>query len=325
MNHLPGRRQLIAAATGALVGSTARAQSEFPSRPLRLIIPFPGGFTDMLARLVAQPLGVALGQPVSVEQKPGGSGQIAAAELLRVAADGHTLMLIHIGTHALNPALYAKLSYNPDGDFAPLSELVRLPNLLIASPALGVNSVADLLDLARKNPQKLLFASPGNGSSGHLAGELLRSRASIQVGHVPYKGASESVLDLSAGRVHFSFDTLAQGSALAKAGKVKALAVTSPGRHPAFPEIPTMSESGFPGWETGPWFGLAVRSGTPEPIVERLARETRKALAAPDVRERLNGMGATPVGSSPGEFRQYILEEQKRWGELIRTLGIRAE
>lgn len=325
MKHLPTRRQLILAATGVIVGPPARAQSDFPSRPLRLIIPFPGGFTDTLTRLVAQPLGVALGQPVAVEQKPGGSGQIAAAELLRTPADGHALMLIHIGTHALNPALYAKLTYNPDSDFAPVSELVRLPNLLIASPSLGVNSVADLLELARKNPQKLLFASPGTGSSGHLAGELLRTRASIQVGHVPYKGASESVLDLSAGRVHFSFDTLAQGSALAKAGKVKALAVTSLERHPAFPEIPTMSESGFPGWETGPWFGLAVRAGTPEPVVERLSREIRKALAAPDVRDRLTGMGATPVGSSPGEFRQSILAEQKRWGELIRTLGIRAE
>ena len=325
MKHLPTRRQLILAAMGVLVGPSANAQSEFPSRPLRLIIPFPGGFTDTLARLVAQPLGVALGQPVAVEQKPGGSGQIAAAELLRAPADGHTLMLIHIGTHALNPALNAKLSYHPDSDFTPLSELVRLPNLLIASPTLGVNSVADLLDLARKNPQQLLFASPGTGSSGHLAGELLRARAALQVGHVPYKGASESVLDLSAGRVHFSFDTLAQGSALAKAGKVKALAVTSLERHPAFPEIPTMSESGFPGWETGPWFGLAVRAGTAEPIVDRLSREIRKALAAPDVRDRLISMGATPVGNSPSEFRQYIVAEQKRWGDLIRTLGIRAE
>ena len=325
MTYSPARRNICLAALGALATKPALGQADFPSRPLRLIIPFPGGFTDTLARVVAQPLSSALGQPVAVEQKPGGSGQIAAGELLRAPADGHTMMLIHVGTHALNQALFSKLSYDANADFSPLSELVRLPNLLIASPSLGVRSVSELVELARSKPDTLLFASPGNGSSGHLAGELFRTRASIRVSHVPYKGASESVLDLSAGRVHFSFDTLAQGSALSRAGKVTALAVTSPERHPAFPDIPTMSESGFPGWETGPWFGLAARSGTPEPIVTRLADEIRRALALPDVQSRLTAMGATPIGSTPQAFRQQIAAEQKRWGDLIRSIGIRVE
>lgn len=325
MPNIVKRRNLLAAALASVAVSSVIGQPEFPSRPLRLIIPFPGGFTDMLARLVAQPLGSALGQTVVVEQKPGGSGQIAASDLLRAPPDGHTIMLIHIGTHALNQALLPKLSYDAAADFTPLSELVRLPNLLIASPSLGVSSVRDLVELARSKPDSLLFASPGNGSSGHLAGELFRARASIRVGHVPYKGASDSILDLSAGRVHFSFDTLAQGGELARAGKVKALAVTSLDRHPAFPEIPTMSEAGFPGWETGPWFGLAVRAGTPEPIVIRLASDIRAALARTDVSERLIALGATPIGSSPQAFREHIASEQARWGDLIRTLGIRAQ
>lgn len=318
------RRQACLALPLGPSAFAARAQA-FPTRPLRLIIPFPGGFTDTLARLVGQKMSEFLGQPVVVEQKPGGSGQIGAAEALRAPADGHTLFLIHIGTHAINPALFSRLSYDAEKDFIPVTELVRVPNLLVASPTLGINSVAELVAMAKAKPQTLFFASPGNGSSGHLAGELFKSSAQVQVTHVPYKGTSETVQDLVSGRVHFSFDTLAQGAALAQGGKVKALAVTSARRHPSFPDIPTMAESGFPGWETGPWFGLAVRQGTPPDAVRRLHAEASKALQAADVRDKLLAMGSTPVGDRPEQFAAFIRAEAHRWGDVVRTLGLKAE
>jgi len=318
------RRLFCAGLSLAALAPSAWAQ-EYPVKPIRLIIPFPGGFTDTLARLVGIKMGESLGQPVVVEQKAGGSGQIAASEVLRAPADGNTLFLIHIGTHAINPHLFAKLSYDPETDFVPITELARVPNLLVASPTLEVQSVSELVALAKSKPQTLFFASPGNGSSGHLAGELFKSVAGVQVTHVPYKGASESVQDLVAGRIHFMFDTLAQGGALAKAGKVRPLAVTSARRHNAFPEFPTMVESGFPDWDTGPWFGLAVRQGTPPAVVRRIHTEALKAHNNPDVQGRLIALGSTPGGDTPEHFAATIRSESQRWGKLIRALDLRAE
>ena len=301
------------------------AQAAFPNKPIRLIIPFPGGFTDTLARLVAQKMGESMGQTVVVEQRPGGSGQIAATETQRAPADGYTIFMIHIGTHAINPHILPKLSYDPLKDFIPLTELARVPNLLITSPTLPVRSVQELIALAKAKPGSLFYASPGNGSSGHLAGELFKSLAGVDIVHVPYKGAAETIQDLSTGRVNMMFDSLAQGGSLAKAGKVNGLAVTSAKRHPSFPDFPTMVESGFAGWETGPWFGLALKAGTPEDIVKRLHSEATKALAGPVVAERLIALGATPIGSSPAEFSAYIKSESARWGKLVRDNNIKAE
>lgn len=319
------RRDFCAGLAVSLTTGGAAAQP-FPSRPVRLILPFPGGFVDAMARLVAERMSERLGQPVLVEQRPGGSGQIAASELLRSAADGHTMMMIHIGTHAINPHLFPKLSYDPVKDFMPLTQLVTVPNLLLCSPTLaGVNSASDLAALAKAKPGTLFFASPGSGSSGHMAGELFRSKAGVQVTHVPYKGTAEALQDLSTGRIHFMFDTLAQGAALAKGGKVRALAVTSAQRHPKFPEYATMAESGFPGWETGAWFGLAVRSGTPAAVAQRLQEEAVRALGNPELHERLLSMGATPVGDSAEHFMATIQAESQRWGKLIRDLGLKLE
>ena len=319
------RRRLFCASVSLAALAPRVWAQEYPVKPIRLIIPFPGGFTDTLARLVGTKMGESLGQAVVVEQKPGASGQIAASEVLRAPADGHTLFMIHIGTHAINPHLFAKLSYDPEKDFIPITELARVPNLLVASPTLAVQNVSELVALAKSKPQALFFASPGNGSSGHLAGELFKSLAGVQVIHVPYKGAAESVQDLVSGRVHFMFDSLAQGGALAKAGKVRALAVTSAARHSAFPDYPTMVESGFPGWETGPWFGLAVRQGTPPAVVQRIHTEAVKALNSPEVRDRLVGLGSTPVGDTPEHFATTIRSESERWRKMIRTLDLKAE
>lgn len=320
----PRRRLLQACVAGAAFGPAALRAQAFPNRPIRFVVPFPGGFTDMLARSVGQKMGDALGQPVLVENKPGASGAIGAQEVLRAPADGHALFLGHIGTHALNPHLQAKLAYDP-AELVPVSLLVRLPNLLVASPVLPVSSVQELVALARGKPRELSYASPGNGTSGHLAAELLKVRAGIDLVHVPYKGTAEALQDLGAGRVHLMFDTVAQGLAQARGGRVRALAVTSPVRHPLAPEIPTMVEAGFPGWDTSTWFGVMVRAGTPPDLVARLNAEAVRALAAPDVRERLVATGATVVGDTPAEFAAFVKAEHERWGEVIRRAGIRAD
>lgn len=319
------RRQVCALIAGLPICVTQTFAQAFPFKPIRLVIPFPGGFTDTLARMVGQKMSEGLGQAVVIEQRPGGSGQIAAAEVMKSPADGHTLFMVHIGTHALNVHVLQKLNYDPERDFTPVIELVRVPNLLVISPTLPAASIADLLTFAKARPGTLFYASPGNGSSGHLAGELLKTRAGIDITHVPYKGTAEALQDLFTGRVHLMFDTLAQGAQLAKAGKVKALAVTSAQRHGAFPEFPTMAESGFPGWDTGPWFGLAVRNGTPEAAARTLHSSAAQALAAPEVRDRLLALGALPVGGSAQEFASRIRSESARWGSLARDLGIKAD
>ena len=319
------RRLLAAMVCLPMTPGLLSAQTAYPNKAIRLIVPFPGGFTDTLARLVGQKMGDAMGQAVVVEQRPGGSGQIAASETLRAPADGYTLFMIHIGTHAINPHLLPKLSYDPVKDFLPVTELARVPNLLVTSPTVAARTVQELVALAKAKPGSLFYASPGNGSSGHLAGELFKSLAGVDIVHVPYKGAAETVQDLITGRVHMMFDTLAQGGALARSGKVNALAVTSAQRHPSFADFPTMSESGFAGWDTGPWFGLAVKAGTPDDIVRRLQSEGAKALANPAVRDRLVALGATPVGSTPEEFSAFIKQESSRWGKLVKEVGIKAE
>jgi len=321
------RRDFLSAlALPALIPATSAAQAgPYPQRPIRLVIPFPGGFTDTLARLVGQKMSEGLGQPILVEQKPGGSGQIAAAEVLRAPADGHTLFMIHIGTHAVNQHLFPKLNYDAEKDFFPITEVARVPNLLVVSPTLPVRTVAELVAFAKAKPGELFYASPGNGSSGHLAAALFKATANVDIQHVPYKGTTEALQDLATGRVNMMFDTLAQGGGLARAGKLRGLAVTSQQRHPSYPEFPTMIESGFAGWNTGPWFGLAVRSGTPDEIVRRIQAEAAKALATPALRDRLIEIGATPIASNSEEFAAFIKSESARWGNLVRTLSIKAE
>jgi tripartite-type tricarboxylate transporter receptor subunit TctC len=325
MTTPPARRRLMVAGTAALALSAgpALAQTGFPNRPIRFVVPFPGGFTDALARLVGQKMADAMGQPVLVENRPGASGAIGAQEVLRAPADGHTMFLGHIGTHALNPHLQDKLAYDP-AELAPVSLLVQLPNLLTVSPTLAASSVQELVAMAKARPGELSYASPGSGTSGHLAAELLKVQAGVNLVHVPYKGTAEALADLGSGRVQLMFDTVAQGMAQAKAGRVKALAVTSPQRHPLAPELPTMAESGFPGWDTGAWFGVMVRAGTPPELVARLHAEAARALNAAEVRERLVSMGAAPVGNSPTEFGAFIRAESARWGEVIRKAGIKA-
>jgi len=293
--------------------------------PVRIIVPFPGGVADALARQLGAVLSGLLGQPLLVENRPGASGQIGIQELMRSPADGRTLFMGHIGTHAVNPHLFAKLSYDPDRDLVPVTLLAAVPNLLVVHPSVPARDVRELVALARAKPGGLSYASPGNGTSGHLAGELFKSLAGTDIVHVPYKGAAPAMQDLIGGQVQLMFDTFVQSYSQAKAGKLRALAVTSLRRQASAPEVPTMDESGFPGWETGPWFGLFVRAGTPEAAVRRLHVQSARALGAPEVLERLVAQGMDVIGSGPAEFAAFIRAESNRWGKLVRSLGIRAE
>lgn len=301
------------------------AAQGFPSRPIRFVVPFPGGFSDALARQVGAKLGASLGQPVVVENKPGASGQIGAQEVLRASADGHTLFMGHIGTHAINPHLFARLAYDPRKDFVPVTLLATVPNLLVVHPSVSARTVGELVALAKAKPGALAYASPGNGTSGHLAAELFKSRAGIDLVHIPYKGAAPALQDLIGGQVQLLFDTLAQAYPQAKSGRVRALAQTGATRHPTAPDVPTMDEAGFRGWQTGPWFGVFVRAGTPEAVVQRLNAALVAALAQPDVRSSLTAQGATPVGDTPEAFGAFIRAESARWGAVVKEVGIRAE
>ncbi len=292
---------------------------------MRIVVPFPGGVADSLARLLSPKMSAALGQPVVVENRPGASGSIAAQEVIRAPADGHTLFLGHIGTHAINPHLFTKLSYDPEKDFAPVSLLISVPNLLVVHPSVPAANVRELVAYAKAKPGALSYASPGSGSSGHLAAELFKSLAGVDIVHVPYKGAAPALQDLMGGQVQVLFDTLAQALPQAKVGKVRALAVTTLRRQPVAPDIPTMDEQGFTGWQTGPWFGFFLRAGTPEVLVNRLNGEAVNALQASDVRDRLVALGVDMIGSSPAQFAAFIRTERERWGKVVREAGIRAE
>ncbi len=322
--------RMIAAVIGAVVlavmpaAAGAQTGAVFAG-PIRIVVPFPGGFADTLARMIAPGLGHALGQAILVENKPGGSGAVGALDVLRAPADGRTLFLGHIGTHAVNPHLFAKLAYDAEQDFTPLTLLATVPNLLVVHPSVPASNVRELVAYARTRPGALFYGSPGAGSSGHLAAELFKSLAGVDLVHVPYKGAAPALQDLIGGQIQVMFDTLAQALPQAKAGKVRALAVATLKRQSMAAEVPTMDEQGFSGWETGPWFGLFVRAGTSEALQQRLHSEAVKALLAPEIRDRLSAQGANVAGNSPAEFAAFIRAERERWGHVVRQAGIKAD
>ena len=318
-------RALFLAALLAVPG-LASAQA-WPSRPVHLVVPYaPGGPVDISARLVAAKLQGALGQPVVVENKPGAGGNIGADYVAKSAPDGHTLVMGAIATHAINPALYPKLPYDPLRDFRHIALLVQVPNVLVLNNDVPARSVGELIDFSRKNPGKLDFASGSTGSTGHLAGELFKQMTGTYMVHIPYKGAAPAVVDLMAGRVHLMFDNLASALPNIKAGKVRALAVTTAKRSQFVPELPTLAESGLPGFDLTTWWGIMAPAATPQPAVDRLAAETAKALSAPDLRERLAAMGSeAPTARSPAQFSAFVASELKVYAGLVKRSGATVE
>ena len=318
------RAFLLAALLAAPGLASAQA---WPSKPVHLVVPYaPGGPVDISARLVAAKLQGALGQPVVVENKPGAGGNIGADYVAKSAPDGHTLVMGAIATHAINPALYPKLPYDPVRDFRHIALVVQVPNVLVLNNDVPARSVRELIDFARKNPGKLDFASGSTGSTGHLAGELFKQMTGTYMVHIPYKGAAPAVVDLMAGRVHLMFDNLASALPNIKAGKVRALAVTTARRSQFVPELPTLAESGLPGFDLTTWWGVMAPAATPQPVVDRLAAETAKALSAPDVRERLAAMGSEPpTARSPAQFSAFVANELKVYAGLVKRSGATVE
>ena len=318
-------RRFIILACCALVALPACAQ-DYPRRPVRLIVPFPpGGGNDIVARAVAQELGKSLGQQLVVDNRAGAGGAIGAELAARSPADGYTLFLGGVGSHVVNPSLHAKLSYDPIRDFAPVTLIASAPSVLVVNPSLQATSVAEFTALAKANPGKLNYASNGNGSSAQLAAVLYESMAGVRMVHVPYKGVAPALVDLMSGEVQLMFGTLVAILPHIKAGRLRALAVTGRTRSALLPEVPTLAESGLPGYEAGSWYGILAPAGTPGAIVARLNAEINAAIRQPEVRERLAAEGAEVLGGTPGDFASHIKAELSRMGKLMREAGIRME
>ena len=325
-NRRPVLWILLLAAAG-----TAQAQPAWPSKPIRIVVPFAaGGTTDILARSLAPELQRALGQPVVVDNKPGAGGNLGAAEVARAVADGHTLLMGTVGTHAINVALYPKLPFDPVKDFAPITLVAGVPNVLVMNPAraeaMGIRDVPSLIAYAKKNPGKLNMASSGNGTSIHLSGELFKTSTGTFMLHFPYRGSGPALIDLIGGNMDLMFDNLPSSIPHIKSGRLKALAVTSAVRSAALPELPTIAEagpanSGLKGFDASSWFGLLAPAGTPPEIVNRLQQETSKALGSAALKERLLAQGAIPGGGTPAEFTAFIAAETRKWAAVVKASG----
>jgi tripartite-type tricarboxylate transporter receptor subunit TctC len=325
------RRSLLAAALAAAAAPAVRAQSAWPTKPVRIVVPFAaGGTTDILARALAPELQRAFGQPFVVENRAGAGGNLGADQVAKSPGDGYTLLMGTVGTHAINPSLYPKMPYDHVKDFVPVTLMAGVPNVLVMNPAkaeaLKIASVPDLVRYAKANPGKLNMASSGNGTSIHLAGELFKSMTGTFMVHFPYRGSGPALLDLIGGNMDLMFDNLPSALPQIKAGKLKALAVTSAVRSAAVPELPTIEEAaGLKGYEASSWFGLLAPAGTPPDVVARIQQETAKALASPAMKERLLAQGAIPGGNSSADFAKMIAAETKKWAEVVKASGAKVD
>jgi tripartite-type tricarboxylate transporter receptor subunit TctC len=323
LRSVPGALTALLLATAAVPGHAQTAG--YPNKPVTIVVPFTaGGNTDAFARMVGDELDKALGQRFLVENKPGAGGNLGAAQVARATPDGYTLGMGTVSTHAINPSLYKKLPFNPDTAFAPVSLIATLPNVLVVNPSINAKSVPELVDLLKAEPEVHTYASSGPGTSPHLAAELFATKTGTKITHVPYKGSGQSIMDVVAGHVDMVFDNIPTAAAQAKAGKVRALAVTSLERAPLLPEVPAMAEF-LPGFEATSWHGLFAPGGTPKEIVDKLSTEVQRIMKLPHIQERMQAMGAKPIGNTPEEFAQHISVERKKWAEVVKASGVSLE
>jgi tripartite-type tricarboxylate transporter receptor subunit TctC len=324
MEKLMRRRSVLLGAAAASLAAPALAQ-QFPSKPVRVVVPYtPGGGADTTARLIAPKLQDALGQTVVIDNKPGAGGTIGDDAVAKAVPDGHTL-LIGAFAHAVNPSLMPKMPFRTPDDFAPVSLLVTVPELLVVTPSFPAQTVAELVAMAKAQPGKLSYASSGNGSAQHLAAELFKLRTGTDIQHVPYKGGSLAVADVAAGHVPFYFGNMSAALPQARAGRVRALAVTSPQRSPAAPEVPTMADSGVTGCEISEWNALLAPAGTPPATIERLHAEVAKILATEEIRAKFADLGAQPIGSTPVELAAFLRGEMAKWAEVVKVANVKIE
>ena len=322
---MPRFMPLFATLLLAALSATAQAQT-WPSKPIRYIVPFAaGGTTDILARTIAEKLSIALGQPVVVENKPGAGGGVGAAETAKAPPDGYTVMGGTISTHAINATLYSNLPYDPVKDFVAITLIARVPNMLVINNDIPAKDVAELIKLMKASPGKWNFASSGNGTSQHLSGELFKRMAGVDMQHIPYKGSPPALSDVMGGQVSMTFDNITTAWTLAKGGKLRALAVTTAKRSPIAPDVPTLGESGLPGYEIGSWQGVFAPAGMPPDIVKRLNAEIVKIINLPDVQKKLLDLGAEPVANSSEEFTAFVKVEVVKWGEVVKKSGAKVD
>jgi tripartite-type tricarboxylate transporter receptor subunit TctC len=308
-----------------LVVAAAHAQT-YPSKPIRLLVPFaPGGSSSIVARLAAEEMSKGLGQPIVIENKGGGGGNLAMQEAAHAEPDGYTLIIGHIGSLAVNPYMYEKLPYDVDRDFAAVSLLAIVPAIFVVYHEVPAKDLRELVALAKKKPGELFYGSAGNGSAGHLAMEYLKQTAGIDLRHVPYKGTGPNITDLIAGRTQVASAGTPPLMPHVKSGKLRIIAVGGTKRLASLPDVPTVAEQGYPGFQTSQWYGLNAPAKTPEAVVRRLAAEAAKAAKSPLMRERLAVDDAEPVGSTPEEYAAFIKREQERWSKVVRTAHIKAD
>jgi tripartite-type tricarboxylate transporter receptor subunit TctC len=309
----------------AFFASLAWAQV-YPSKPIRLVVPFPaGGTTDILARAVAQRLTDDWGQPVVVDNRPGAGGNIGTELVAKAAPDGYTLEMGTVGTHAINASIYSKLPYDPVKDFAPVILVAGVPNVLVVNPAVPATSVQELIAYAKANPGKLNFASPGNGTSGHLCGELFKAMAGVQMTHVPYKGSAPALQDLIGGQVQLMFDNLPSALPQIKAGKLRALAVASSKRWLELPDVPTLAEAGFPGFPPDIWYGLVAPAGTPAPVIAKLNATVNARLKTPEMQASLAKLSLDPRPMTSQQFGDVLVKDMQQWADLAKQAGIKLD
>jgi len=321
------RPRALAVIGACFLAASAPVQAQsYPDKPIRVIVPYtPAGTTDILARLIGQKMNESWGQPVIVDNRPGANGNIGTEIAARATPDGYTIIMGAAATHSINNTLYPKLSWDAVRDFAPISLVAVVPNILVVGNSLPVKSVNELIAYAKANPGKLNYGSPGNGSTAHLSMELFKSMTGVNLNHIPYKGSAGVLADVMAGQISLTMDNIPVYLPQVKAGKIRALGVSSARRTPAAPEIPTVSEAGVPGLEAVTWFGLLAPAATPKPIVETLSVETARILKLPDVNKRISELGAEPVGSTPQQYAAFIRSEIVKWRKVIQDAGVRLD
>lgn len=318
-----GLQWLLCVGAMALLCGPVAAADHFPSKTIQIVAPFPpGGTTDVLARAIAQELSKTIGQQVIVENRPGASGMIGAGSVAKAAPDGYTLLLSTPGPITINPHLFSRMAYHPEKDFVPITQIGTVPQILVVHPSVKANNVRELIALAKAHPGKLHYGSVGNGSTLHLAGEMFNTMAGTKLVHVPYKGSAPALTDLLGGQIELMFDVIVSSLPQVTDGKLRALAVTGDKRSASAPDVPTVSESGLPGYNVVTWYGLMAPAGTPPAVIDFLNKEIVRALHTPSVQQRLTSLGADLVASSPQEFAAYLKEESAKWGEVVKRANI---
>lgn len=321
MNRLIHRFGALVAALACLQPLATRAQAEWPARPVRVVVAFTaGGTTDLLARSVSQQLAERLKQPFIVDNKPGAGGNIGTGEVVRAAPDGYTLIVNSVGPMAVNQSLYKKLPFQPLNDLEPVVQIADVPNVLVVHPSVKANTLAEFVALARADKGSLNYSSTGIGTSSHLAGFMLAQRGGFEAIHVPYKGA-EALKDLLAGRVQFMFATIPSVIQHIRGGALRPLAVSSPKRSRSMPEVPTVAESGYPGFEAGSWFGFFAPKGTPPAVVRKLNAAVNEIVALPEIERQMVQEGADPIGGTPDAFGRFVRAEHEKWRVVVRDSG----